>query len=684
MRNSLFLIVMSILLICCHDQNPAGKAGQMPQVISRESRDRVAGLLKEKHGEAALFRIEKGVSQVAGLWRETDGNAEDFENFCTANFVSDPEALNRLFTKLERNFEILNGYFNKIGLQLKEPLDLEGPGPEPVDLLFGSYNPSAHLTDDFFANKIAFITALNFPFYPLKEKTESGSGWSRKEWAYARMGDRFTQRIPAEIIQKASVTLTEADTYISNYNIYMGKLTGSGGNPLFPGNMKLITHWGLRDELKSDYATENGLEKQRMIYQVMRRIIDQSIPQQVINSDAFLWDPFSNKISRDGKEIEVNCEPDRRYEVLLANFHAMKAVDPYTPNHPTFISRAFEAGMEIPQEDVEQLFTELVSSPMVKEVATLISSRLGRPLEPFDIWYNGFRASGGIPEEKLTAITSRKYPDTKAVRADLPAILVKLGWPAGEAQRIASLVTVDAARGSGHAWGSSMRNDLAHLRTRIAAGGMDYKGYNIAIHEFGHNVEQTITMNDVDYYMLNGVPNTAFTEAVAFLFQKRDIELLGIKNENPQKEHFTALDNFWACYEIMGVSLVDMEVWKWLYAHPEATPGELKNAVISIAKEVWNKYYAGILGGSDEPLLAIYSHMIDNPLYLSNYPVGHLIDFQIEQFVAGKELAAEITRMLKQGCIVPQLWMEGAVGEKISITPTIEAAGKALQALTGS
>lgn len=60
---------------------------------------------------------------------------------------------------------------------------------------------------------------------------------------------------------------------------------------------------------------------------------------------------------------------------------------------------------------------------------------------------------------------------------------------------------------------------------------MDYKGYNIAVHEFGHNVEQTITMNNVDSYMLNGVPNTSFTEAVAFLFQKRDLELLGLKTQ---------------------------------------------------------------------------------------------------------------------------------------------------------
>jgi len=226
-----------------------------------------------------------------------------------------------------------------------------------------------------------------------------------------------------------------------------------------------------------------------------------------------------------------------------------------------------------------------------------------------------------------------------------------------------------------------MRNDYAHLRTRISDKGMDYKGYNIAVHEFGHNVEQTVTMNDVDYFMLQGVPNTAFTEAVAFLFQKRDLELLGMPNTDPDKEHMMALDNFWGSYEIMGVSLVDMKVWKWMYANPNATPAELKAAVISAAKEVWNAYYAPVLGGKDEPILAIYSHMIDNPLYLSNYPMGHLIDFQIEQQVKGKSLAAEFDRMYTQGRLVPQVWMKGAVGSEISITPSINAAAEALKAL---
>ncbi|MDD3909090.1 MAG: hypothetical protein PHN86_03935, partial [Proteiniphilum sp.] len=349
--------------------------------------------------------------------------------------------------------------------------------------------------------------------------------------------------------------------------------------------------------------------------------------------------------------------------------------------YPTQLARAFDASMEIPQKDVEELFKGLLSSPQVKEVASFIESRLGRKLEPFDIWYNGFKARGSISEEQLSSITSEKYPDAKALEKDLPNILEKLGWSPDKANDISLLVTVDSSRGAGHAWGAEMRNDVARLRTRIGPEGMDYKGYNIAVHEFGHNVEQTITMNNVDSYMLNGVPNTSFTEAVAFLFQKRDLELLDLKNPNTEDEYYLALDNFWSSYEIMGVSLVDIKVWEWLYAHPDATPDQLKEAVLNAAKEVWNTYYAGILGGEDETLLGIYSHMIDYPLYLPNYPMGHLIDFQIEQQVRGKNLAEEVERMYTQGRIIPQLWMKNAVGSPISIEPLLSSTDDALQSL---
>lgn len=683
MQKLFYLCTITLIaFVACTHKNSENQLMKETTFIHQSSVDKVVKKLTDSLGKASAFRIERGVQQVADLWRESDGTSDEFVTFCTTNFVADTAKLQILFNKLERNFEIFGGYFNNITLKLKEPLHLSGPEVEPVDMMFGGYDVSAHLNEDMFANKAAFLTALNFPFYTLEEKTTLGKNWSRKEWAYARMGDMFISRVPADVQQHVSQTLTAADTYISDYNIFMGKLLNKDGKQLFPEDMKLITHWGLRDELKSNYADSvHGLEKQRMIYDVMKRIIDQSIPQEVINSGKYTWNPTTNNVYDNGTVISTISEPDKRYEVFLSNFKAREQLDAYSPHYPTEIVRAFDGTMEIQQKDVVDLFTRLLSSPEVKQVAAFIEARLGRKLAPFDIWYNGFKARGTMPEAELSAITSKKYPNPAALKADLPNILVKLGWKPEKAQQITTLVAVDPSRGAGHAWGASMRNDKAHLRTRIGEKGMDYKGYNIAVHEFGHNTEQTITMNDVDYWMLNGVPNTAFTEAVAFMFQKKDMELLGLKNPNPNDAHYNALDVFWSCYEIMGVSLVDMQVWEWLYAHPEATPAQLKDAVISIAKEVWNKYYAGILGDKDETLLGIYSHMIDYPLYLPNYPTGHLIDFQIEQQVQSKNLADEMQRMYTQGRIVPQIWMEYAVGSKISIAPLLKATKEALNAL---
>ena len=105
---------------------------------------------------------------------------------------------------------------------------------------------------------------------------------------------------------------------------------------------------------------------------------------------------------------------------------------------------------------------------------------------------------------------------------------------------------------------------------------MNYKGFNIAVHEMGHNVEQTFSLYAIDHYSLNGVPNTAFTEALAFVFQAKDLQLLGLQAPDAQAEALKALNDFWATYEICGVSLVDMQVWHWMCDHPQATPEQLR------------------------------------------------------------------------------------------------------------
>jgi hypothetical protein len=180
------------------------------------------------------------------------------------------------------------------------------------------------------------------------------------------------------------------------------------------------------------------------------------------------------------------------------------------------------------------------------------------------------------------------------------------------------------------------------------------------------------------------VPNTAFTEAFAFIFQDRDLELLGLTEDDPNVKHNKALDNFWSVYEIGGVALVDMGVWNWMYDHPDATPAQLREAVTSIAKDVWNRYYAPIFGSRDEILLGVYSHMIDAGLYLPDYPMGHIIAFQIESYMEGKNLGEEMKRMCAQGNITPDAWMRGATGSPISTQPLLAATSKAVEALGGA
>ncbi len=238
----------------------------------------------------------------------------------------------------------------------------------------------------------------------------------------------------------------------------------------------------------------------------------------------------------------------------------------------------------------------------------------------------------------------------------------------------------DASRGAGHAMEARRRGDKPHLRTRIEAGGMDYKGYNIAVHELGHNVEQVFSLYDVDHTLLAGVPNTAFTEAIAFVFQAKDLELLGLGKPDAEAERLRVLNDFWMTWEIAGVALVDIEVWHWMYDHLKATPAQLRDATVEISKKVWNTYYAPVLGGKDTPLLGIYSHMISYPMYLFNYPLGHLIAFQIEEQVkkTGK-IGPEIERMSKFGAVTPDAWMVNASGEPVSSGPLLRATEAALK-----
>ncbi len=660
----------------------ATSLGQTRQAWMNDSMKTMESELVAKYGEGQHARVTRGLKQVADFWRAEDGDKAAFEELVRTNFAGDQAALDILFDRMQFVLESIYGYTTAIGRDLRRQTDLDLGPIQPFDEILAGYSVGAHINDDFFANKIAFTVLLNFPLTTLDDRLKEGDHWTRRQWAETKLADSFSKRIPADVSLEASRLGSEADQYVSTYNIWMHHLIDAGGGRLFPEKMRLLEHWNLRDEIKADYSdTRDGMAKQRMIVKVMERIVDQTIPNQAVDNPAVDWNPVTNET----KPSTVHDAPDgftpsakidqanSRYATILKTFKSARLIDKYSPTAPTLIARRFEEDRQIPEPRVRAMLEAVMSSPLVPRVASLIESRLGRKLEPFDIWYNGFRPRGQYTEAQLDEITKKRYPTPAAYKADMLRLFTELGFPPERARMLADNIVVDPARGSGHAMGAGRHDDHPHLRTRVAKDGMDYKGYNIAVHEMGHNVEQTFSLNYIDYYTLSGVPNTAFTEALAFVFQNRDLALLGLAKPSAESDALKTLNDFWGTYEM----------WHWMYDHPAATPGELKDAVVQISKTVWNHWYAPVFHTKDVTLLGIYAHMVDSFMYLPDYPIGHLIAFQIEeQMQKAGNVGGEFERMAKTGSITPDLWMRTATGAPVGPDALLHATDRAVATLT--
>jgi hypothetical protein len=672
-------VILVATLAVTDSRASQARAGDLETVIEQ---------LIDTHGASQASRIRRGVSQVAERWWPEDGREAMLARFCLDHFVSDEEDLERIFLRLQDAIEQIDGHMHEVRRELRTPMDLDTGEVQPADRLLGEMDLAAHVDEDLFKNKVAFLALLNFPVHSLAERLELSPQWSREAWAQSRMMDRFANRVPAAVTQQITAAYTRADQYIANYNIRMDRLLSEDGEQLFPDGLRLITHWGLRDELKSQYAEgDEGFRRQWVIQRLMERIVRQEIPEDVIDNPDLFWTPETNDVhavsasGRVGEKVAARREPDTRYARLRDMFQAVRAADEYCPTDPTYIDRRFNRDREIPEADVEALLVSVLTSDEFRDTAQLIHKRLGRPLQPFDIWYDGFKARGEYNEAELDRIVSSRYPDVDAFQADLSRILTEMGFGSARARWLSDRIVVDPSRGAGHAMGAVRREDQAHLRTRFGDSGMDYKGYSIAVHELGHNVEQVFSLNAIDHWWLNGVPNTAFTEALAFVFQNRDLELLGLDSYGADARYMEALDTLWGTAEIGAVALVDMAVWRWLYQNPNASAGQLRAATLRIARDVWNQYFAPVFGVRDQEILAIYSHMIVRGLYLPDYPIGHIIAFQVADQLRGGDFGEQFERLAVQGRLTPDAWMRGAVGEPVSAEALLTEARAALDTL---
>lgn len=295
-----------------------------------------------------------------------------------------------------------------------------------------------------------------------------------------------------------------------------------------------------------------------------------------------------------------------------------------------------------------------------------IKKILNRDLCAFDVIFNQFGLLNQDHVGEYDAIVAQKYPELSNFQHAIPDILVRLGFEQTLAQSIAKQIHVVQCRSGGFASFPKMRGGEYILTVSAHDEKMDYMAFVTAMHELGHCVERYLSSEFIDYYTLGEVPGDAFTEAFAFLFDEKCLELLDIEGKSDEHDRTKILNLFWTAYLNCGLALVDMECWRWMYAHPGFSVNELKAAVIKIARDTWNQYYAPIFSEKDSVILAGYSPMFINPLYMPEYAMAIFIQTQLTHYLKDKVLGQEMPRMCGIGKLTPDAWMMNAVGSPIS------------------
>ena len=644
-----------------------------------ESTSRTVAALVASHGEQNCTAIEQGVARVASRWSAKDGDNAAFEAFCTKHFVSDTAERTRLLARLEKALEQIDGHLYEMRRTLRRHHDLRGDEFPGVDDILAQFDPAPDLSEQLYKQKIAHLALLNFERPTLATMLEKGTSWSDADWAAARVAHNFGPRIPVELADRARKTSFESGKFVADFHVPVGGLVDANGKRWFEADRKLIAHWLVREEIKAGYGDPDGVLKQRALSWVMARHIDGSIPKRVMSGEEKRdWNPEKNTVSGGDPGDLLGLE---RYEHWIANFRMAREFDPLYPDEPTAIARKFALEREMPEAEVEKLMTDLLDAPVRRDLAAFMSKKLGRALEPFDIYFDDVVEAK--PATEMNAAVKARFTDIKDFERKLPTVLRELGFDTKDADFLGSHICAEVCKGAGHAMRPYLEGYGAWLRTSSLEHELGWDGFDTAMHELGHNLEQLCSTYFVSRPALRGVPNTACTEAFAFLYQSLAKRVLGLEDAAAADRQFAvdSVATMLSACQIAGPSLLELRTWRWLYANPTATPAALRTEVLRIAEDLWKRFYERDFGQDPYRILAAYQHMIAHPLYLPDYTLGHMMSHQIRSYMRGKDLAGETKRITSLGCLTPDLWMRKAVGGPVSAAPLAADASAGLALL---
>ena len=634
---------------------------------------RIIEQLVKQHGAKLRADISRGVTACERVWpSKTPGNPTnqaELGDFCLTQYVPPGAKRNQLLLRLDEFHHSVAGSMVAAQKVTRAGQDIADLPLTPAESILGPYTPDNHLLEDYREFRIAALVQLNFGTDDRKPPK------SRAAWAARRIGDLGREVIPAKLLAKLSQAQTGVENFISAYNLNLDKFDFGDRRIRFPNGTRLISHWGLRDTMTSLHGKPHALIKQRAILDLMRRVVDGEIPREVLDDPNVGWNIPERTITTKGKSAAAKGHGPLRWEKFHKVWQVHRRMDPFR-RYGNLIDNKFLGERELREEKVVDILTQIVSSPLAERVARCLRDRLGRKLEPFDLYYRDFSPTArGKPALRFDI--RKKYPNARALSDAIPEILVKLGWKRNRARWIGSKIRVDNGRSAGHAWPPYHDSDVQLLRVRVDKQGCDEINFETFMHELGHCVEGVLTSYEMDYKTLLGVPNTAFTEGFAFTFQDRTDQILGRK-KRAQADAVT-LQRFWEPFEIAGSALTEIRLFHWLYDNPRATPKQIMLAIRRIGDEVWEEFYARIFGPDSHGLMSVYSHIVWGEFYLAEYPLGYVIAYQIRKFLEGKPLPDEMERMCAAGRIYPEPWMKAAVGREISVEPLLRDTRDALK-----
>ena len=439
--------------------------------------------------------------------------------------------------------------------------------------------------EDMFASKVAFAALLNFPLTTLAERIERRRELHRRQWAEVRLTGRFDTRVPGELAQAASAAEAAADQYIAGYNLWMHHVLGEDGKRLFPSKKRLIT------PLEPARRAEGELRRRRRPREAAHdregdgadRHADD--PAAVIDNPQPRLEPVheqgdrrrGRRPSRPTRPANARPtpsdarEPDTRFEHVRAHFRrrARRSIRTRRSRRRA-IERAFDAA-EMPEARVRALLVEILESPLAAEAAKEIEQPSSAASSSrSDLWYE-FGGAHRSPRPSSTRSRRKSTrPPPAFAEGHARASCATSASRAERAKYLAEHIAVDPSRGAGHAMGAERRGDKAHLRTRVEPGGMDYKGYNIAIHELGHNVEQTFSLYDIDSH-------AARRRAEHRVHRGARVPVPGARpraarpaRRRPARPSGCACSTtFWNTREIAGSALVELDVWQLALRAPD-------------------------------------------------------------------------------------------------------------------